>query len=178
MQRTSAGAASSSSVEGVDLAIDQLYRDHRVSLLRLAVLLTGDRDVAEDVVHDAFVALRPRWAGLADVGRAAGYLRVCVVNGARSLQRRRKVARRHLPDLAEMPAPPADTALMLAAEHLMVAAAVRRLPRRQQQVMALRYWVGMGDTEIADALHLAPATVRSTASRALAALAIELKEST
>jgi RNA polymerase sigma factor (sigma-70 family) len=57
-----------------------------------------------------------------------------------------------------------------------VLAAVARLPRRSREVLALRYYLDLQDREIAEALGISRGTVSSTASRALAALACELKE--
>jgi RNA polymerase sigma-70 factor (sigma-E family) len=150
--------------------VADLYRRERVGLLRLAVLLTGDSGLAEDVVQDAFMALHRRWAGLTDTSTAAGYLRVSVVNGARSVHRRRLVARRHLRVAEPDGQPPADTALLLAEEHQQVIKAVRGLPRRQQEVLVLRYWSNLSEAEIAATLGVSRGTVKTCAARALATL--------
>jgi len=155
-------------------AISQLYEQERHGLLRVALLLVGDRGVAEDLVQEAFVALQRRWDSLSDHSTAAGYLRVCVVNGARSVRRRWAVARRHLSSAEPASEPGADAAVLLAEEHRAVVLAVRRLPRRQQQVIVLRYWSDMSETQIADTLRISPGTVKSSASRALAAIAQQL----
>ena len=65
---------------GWDAALLDLYASQRPSLVRLAVLLTDDRGLAEDVVQDAFLALQRRWHAV-DPLAAAGYLRISVVNG-------------------------------------------------------------------------------------------------
>jgi RNA polymerase sigma-70 factor (sigma-E family) len=147
----------------------RLYRSHRLSLLRLAVLLTDDPGAAEDVVQDAFLALQRRWHAV-DPAAAAGYLRTSVVNGTRTLHRRRGVARRHLKSLELEDAPPADLALLLTEEHRQVVDALRTLPRRQREVLVLRYWSELSEAEIAAALGIARGTVKSSASRGLAAL--------
>jgi RNA polymerase sigma factor (sigma-70 family) len=155
-------------------ALELLYSQERAALLRVAVLLTGSRTDAEDVVQDAFEALGRRRAPLADPARAAGYLRVSVVNGARTLQRRRRVAWRHQPRLLERDAGGADEGAMLAAEHAEVAKLVTALPKRQQQVVVLRYWTGMSDDQIAEALGISPGTVRATVSRSMKTIAADL----
>ena len=53
-----------------DEAIDVLFRTHCASLVRLAMVLLGDRAEAEEVVQDAFVSLHRNWAGLRDPGAA------------------------------------------------------------------------------------------------------------
>jgi RNA polymerase sigma factor (sigma-70 family) len=158
----------------IDLAT--LFDQERAHLLRLAATLTQDQDEAQDVVQDAFANLQRRAGLLTDPQRAAGYLRVSVINGARSLHRRRALFRRHArPDVAL--APPADTPLLLREEYVRVVDAVRRLPRRQQQVMVLRYWSELPDDQIAAALGISEVSVRSTASRAIRALAGRLEVS-
>lgn len=161
----------------VATALERLYHEERPGLLRLAVLLTQDIGAAEDVVQDAFLSLRRRWASLADTSRAGGYLRISVINGARSLHRRRAVTRRLLPKLGEPTGPAPDDGLLLAAEHRAVADAVARLPRRQRQVVALRYWSQMSDDDIAAAMGISSGAVRSHASRARARIARQLEDS-
>jgi RNA polymerase sigma-70 factor (sigma-E family) len=151
-----------------------LYRSERPGLLRLAVLLLGDRAQAEDVVQDAFLAVHRR-SGRIDHATAAGYLRVAVVNGARTVHRRRLLTWRHhrtvSPDM-----PPADTDLLVAEEHREVLAAVRRLPRRQREVLVLRYWAGLSEAAIAETLGVSKGTVKTSASRAMATLSNRLGE--
>lgn len=55
----------------------------------------------------------------------------------------------------------------MADEHQHVLAAVRRLPRRQQEVLVLRYWSGLSEAEIADTLAISKGAVKSSASRAI-----------
>ena len=161
--------------ESVDHAVTDLYREQRLTLLRLAVFLVDDRGVAEDLVQDAFAQLYKRWHTLSDHGAAVGYLRTCVVNAARSVYRRRDTARRHLrvaePDLT----PDSDYALLLAEEHREVLEALRTLPRRQREVLVLRYWAELTEADIASTLNISRGTVKSTASRALDALELILE---
>jgi RNA polymerase sigma-70 factor (sigma-E family) len=164
-----ARSPSSGGADGRDI-IARLYESERHRLLRLAVLFVGDRATAEDLVQDAFAALQRRWRQLADPDRAAGYLSASVANGARSHLRRDRAASRR-PHRVDGPDPdPAGAPTLLADEHERVAAAVRRLPRRQQQVIALRYWSGLREIQIAEALGISAGTVKSTAARALASL--------
>jgi RNA polymerase sigma factor (sigma-70 family) len=93
-----------------------------------------------------------------------------VVNGVRTLYRRRGVARRHLSSVPAEDAPPADLALLLTEEQREVVDALRTLPRRQREVLVLRYWSELSEAEIADALGVARGTVKSSASRGLTSL--------
>jgi RNA polymerase sigma-70 factor (sigma-E family) len=166
------GPATRTEVEPPGFA--ELYQAHRLGMVRLAVLLVDDQGTAEDVVQDAFMALHRRWDGLQDVNAALGYLRTCVVNTARSVLRRRRTARRYVPPW-DPHHPSAEGAVLLAEEHAEVLAALRRLPRRQREVLVLRYWSDLSEAQIADTLGISVGTVKSSASRGLAALAASVE---
>jgi len=148
-----------------------LYAAHRLSLVRMAALLVDDLASAEDVVQDAFIAFHHSTDRLHDPNAALGYLRRCVVNGARSMVRRRQVARKygHLGMQPDEPA--ADTEAMLADEHQSVLRALRRLPDRQREVLTLRYWSDLSEAQIAEALGISRGAVKSNASRGMRRLA-------
>lgn len=150
--------------------LEPLYRAQRPNLLGLAILVAGDREQAQDAVQEAFVATQRRWRHLADVAKASSYLKVATVNAARTAQRRRAVRARLDVKWASPDEVPADARLELAEEYRAVARAVARLPRRQQQVVTLRYWAQMPDDEVANALGISISSVRSHASRGVAAL--------
>lgn len=155
--------------------LDELYAAHRLSLVRLAILLVDDFASAEDVVHDAFAAYVAKAPRLRDPSARLAYLRMAVVNGSRSALRRRRTARAYQPPHDVEPARPDDLAI-LSEEQREVLAALDRLPPRQREVVVLRYWSGLSETEIAAALGISRGTVKSTASRALDALEKILEE--
>jgi RNA polymerase sigma-70 factor (sigma-E family) len=134
------------------------------------VLLVDDLASAEDVVQDAFVALHRRSGSLREPDAALAYLRASVVNLSRSVLRRRQVARKHLRVAEPEATAPADSDVLLRDEHRAALAAVKRLPRHQREVLVLRYWSGLSEREIAAALGISPGSVKSAASRGLAAL--------
>lgn len=147
--------------------VGALYEQHWRSMVRLAVLLVDDVAAAEDVVQDAFIALHRNLAGLRDPDAAVAYIRVAVVNRARSVLRRRMVARKHLTVAEPEAGPSAADLAQVNDEHREVLAAVRTLPRRQREVLVLRYWMGLSEREIADELGIALGTVKSQASRGM-----------
>ena len=159
--------------DGAPLSVDLtgIFLRHRVHLVHIAVLLVDDLALAEDVVQDAFLGLHRRAGQLRDPDAALAYLRRATVNGARSLLRRRRTVRRHLRTVGVVTAPGSDEGVLLAEEHAGVLRAVRSLPTRDQEVLTLRYWSGLSDAEIADALQVSRSTVSSTASRALGKIA-------
>ena len=151
------------------LTLEDLYRQHRMRFVRLAILLVDDVSTAEDVVQEAFAGLHRHWGGLRDVAAAIGYLRTAVVNGSRSVLRRRRTARDYIPP-HNVNARSAESLAMLTAEHQAVVGALAKLPDRQREVLVLRYYGGLSEAEIAEATGISRGTVKSTASRALDAL--------
>jgi len=129
-------------------------------MVRLAWLLVGSRAVAEDVVHDAFIAVHQRWDTIDNPG---GYLRRTVVNGALAWRRRRDHEERLLAVIGEPPAtgdPVIDS----------MWDAIGRLDPDRRAVVVLRYWADLPHAEIAEILGCPVATVRTRLHRALAEL--------
>jgi RNA polymerase sigma factor (sigma-70 family) len=112
-----------------------------------------------------------------DADRAPAYLRSVVLNGARSHLRKQQVRRRWLRN-APPPGhhPGADAPALLDAETHTMLEALRRLPARQREVLALRFYLEMSEVEIADALGISPGSVKTHAHRGLAALARHVGE--
>jgi RNA polymerase sigma-70 factor (sigma-E family) len=158
-----------------DTAVERVFREHRLTMVRLARLLVDDRETAEDVVQDAFAALHRRWGWRRRAEGAHGYLRTSVVNGARSVLRRRRTVRRN-PQPADdtLTAEPADGGVLLAEEHSDVLAALHRLPERQREVIVLRYWAELPEAQIAATLGISLGAVKSSASRGRDAIAAML----
>lgn len=152
-----------------DEAVSQLYGAHYTRLVRLGWLLLRDQGAAEEVVQDCFVAMHGRWGRLRDANKAAAYLRTSVVNRCRSVQRRRAVAARHEPDrVASVPS--AEETALHHDQGSRLLAALDGLPRRQREVLVLRYYLDLSEAEIADALRISRGAVKSHSSRGLAAL--------
>ena len=159
---------------GADDAVTHLYAVHYRSLVRLAALLLRETATAEEVVQDSFVAMHGAWRRLEDPDRALAYLRQSVVNRARSALRHRGVVERRAPAAAP-DAASAEQGAMLALEHAEVLTALRTLPLRQREVLVLRYYVDLTESDIADALGISRGAVKSHASRGMAALRTALE---
>lgn len=151
------------------LTLEDLYHQQRMRMVRLALLLVDELATAEDVVQEAFTGLYRNWSGLRDAQAAVAYLRTAVVNGSRSVLRRRKTAREYHPP-HQAHARSAESLAMLSAEHQAVVAALPKLGRRQREVLVLRYYDNLSEAEIAESTGLSRGSVKSTASRALNAL--------
>jgi RNA polymerase sigma-70 factor (sigma-E family) len=154
-----------------DGAVEQLYAAHWRSLVRLSVLLVRDLGTAEEIVQDAFVAMHGRWSRLREPDKALAYLRRAVVNRSRSSLRHRKVVQAHA---ARQPAPGvvrgADEVALEGDRRAAVLDALGALPRRQREVLALRYYLDLSEVEIAETLGISRGAVKSHASRGSAAL--------
>jgi RNA polymerase sigma-70 factor (sigma-E family) len=148
-----------------DRMLTEIYRGHYRSLVRLAMLLLGDLPAAEDVVQEAFIALRTGWRRLRDAGKALPYLRQAVVNGSRSVLRHRAVADRNAPGHVT-DEPSAESRAMTLLERSAVTAALRGLPARQREVIVLRYYADLSEAEIAAAMGISKGAVKSHAARA------------
>lgn len=157
-------------------AVTELFEAHYASLVRMARLLVDDRETAEDVVMDAFTSLYRRWTAVRDPDEAYRYVRSCVLNGARSQLRRRRLRRRHE---SGSPQPQATRNGLETneADRSTVTQLLGTLPYRQRQVLVLRYFVDMTEAQIAYELGVSPGSVKTHASRGLAALGRALEGS-
>ena len=152
-----------------DTAVEELYAAHYRRLVRLSVLLVRDVETAEEVVQDSFVAMHGRWRSLREPDKALAYLRQTVVNRSRSVLRHRGVR------AAYAPPPPrdqsgADEDALASERRASVLDALRGLPDRQREVLALRYYLDLSEADIAQTLGISRGAVKSHASRGVAAL--------
>ena len=144
------------------IGFEDAYAVHRLPLLRLALLLTGGREQAEDVVQAVFTTAYSRWD---DIEEPRAYLRRAVVNASNDVHRRRAKDRR----LTTAPEP--VTAIPEVDETWAV---LVRLPARQRTVVVLHFYEDQSLADIARLLGRPPATVRSDLRRALTTLRSEL----
>jgi len=141
----------------VDGSFEALYAAEATAMSRLAYLMVGSPEQAQELVHDAFAKLYERWDRVDNPG---AYLRTCVVNGCRDSLRRRLLADRERPDVR----PDAE----LGADHLVDALAT--LPHKERAAVVLRYYEDRSEADIADLLGVRPGTVKSLLHRGLASL--------
>jgi RNA polymerase sigma factor (sigma-70 family) len=149
-------------VPGLGVDVTLLYARQRQSMVRLARLLTGSFEVAEELVQEAFIKVQraPTVAQNPD-----SYLRTIVTNLSWGHLRRLRLERALPPEgRIVVPAPELDETW----------AVVCRLPFRQRAVLALRYYEDLPEAEIAEILGCRIGTVKSSHHRALATLRREL----
>ena len=149
--------------------LEALYLRHGPEALRLAYLLTGDRELSEDIAQEAFVRVARRLSGLRRAGSFQWYLRRTVVNLVNSHLRRRRVERAHLKRLVSSAAA-AGVGTPDVVTRQAVRGAIGQLPARQRAVVVLRYYEDLTDQQIASVLDCPVGSVKSSLHRAAAIL--------
>ena len=150
------GDAGSASKQCTGSAFGEFYRRELDGQVRRAALMVGSDELANDVVHDAFVAVYRRWDSLNEPGP---YLNVAVLNGCRGIHRRRSRYQRLVPRLLDR-----GTASSVGERLDDVLA---QLPFNQRAAVVLRFYCGFTTEEIARALDCAPGSVGPWIDRAL-----------
>ncbi|MCB0980570.1 MAG: SigE family RNA polymerase sigma factor [Ilumatobacter sp.] len=155
-------------VAGPDDEFTALVGDRLPALQRVARLLVGGGDVADDLVAEAIARTLPRWRA-GTVADPVAYLRRVVVNLARRRWRRRRLGiDRDRAALDWLPAGGDAEAGVIERERVLRALAA--LPARRRAVVVLRFYEDLGEAEIAAALGVSVGTVKSTLARALGQL--------
>src|SRR5688500_18184010 len=116
---------------GIVPSLEDVFRSHHAPLLRLAVVLTGDRQLADDLVQDAFLRLHrsPSWP---PPDMELAYLRRTLINLSHGHHRHLGVVRRYAERaVVDDAAPAAEVTAEMRDRQRRVAAAIRALPRRQ-----------------------------------------------
>ena len=152
----------------------ELYELHAPKAGRLAYLLTGDRDLADDLVQDAFVRVAGRFGGLRSPESFEAYLRQTVVNLSRGHWRRKSTERRYLSSHGRRTAD-VNAELPDVASHRAIVQALASLTDRQRAAIVLRYYEDLTEQQTADVIGCSLGTVKSLVSRGMEALRTEIK---
>jgi RNA polymerase sigma-70 factor (sigma-E family) len=154
--------------------LTETYRTHYRSLLGLAALLLDDTASCEDVVQEAFIRVHSARRRVRDPQKTLAYLRQTVVNLSRSTLRRRilsmKLLTKPMPDMAS-----AEEGAYDRLERDELKKALRKLQRRQREVLVLRYFADMTEAQVADVLGLSLGSVKAYGSRGIAALRVAME---
>ena len=157
---------------GESVTFEELYRRDYTAVVGLVYALSGSRHVAEELAQEAFLSAHRLWGRIGEYDDPGAWVRRVAVNHAVSVVRRRSAEARTLLRLAsQRPLPDA-----LPGEAEAFWRAVRRLPTRQAQVIALHYLEDRSVKDIAAVLECAEATVRVHLHRGRNALAAALGE--
>jgi RNA polymerase sigma-70 factor (sigma-E family) len=161
-----ASTATDSKQVPVSETFAELFTAQFARMVRLAALLGADDP--EDIAQESFVRLQQRQDRIREHDKSVAYLRTTVVNLTRSRHRHLRVVRRFAANLPLVES--AEVLALLHADKQRLIQALSQLSHRQRQVLVLRYWLDLSEREIAETLGVRVGTVKSTASKALAAL--------
>ena len=156
-----------------EVLVVELFTTEGRSLVRLARLFVDDRDAAEDIVQEAFLRLARHAGRIDSPDKAPAYLRSIVLNLARDHNRRGLVSLRHHATRGrevDVSDDDAGDQLVASEQHRRVLDAVRALPARQRDCVALRYFEECSIDGIATTLGLSVNSVKTHLQRALASL--------
>ncbi len=153
-------------------AFEDFVRDSGDTLLRVAVLLTSDQHLAEDIYQEALERLAARWSRVANPGAfCRRVMHNLVIDRVRMRQRRPR-------ELGLYPAhdsgdPRSGDGMSAVELRPALLAALDTLTAQQRAIVVLRYFDDRSEAEVADLLGVSAGTVKSTASRAMARLRLE-----
>lgn len=155
-------------------AYDELYRRHRDRVARVAYLLLGVADQAQDATQEAFLIGWRDLRRLREPDRFRAWVTGIAVNVCR--RRRRAASRASASSASETESPAGSTDEgEAAALRLAVRRVVDALPRQMREVVVLRFYCGFAEAEIAATLGVPQGTVKSRLGRARARLASALR---
>jgi len=153
------------------LTFEVFYAAHRSSVVALAYSLSGSRWAAEELAQDAFAEALRRWEEVGRYDDPAGWVKRVVANRSVSAWRRRGAELRAVTRLGARRVEPLPAVEPMDREFW---GSLRALPKRQAQVLALRYLEDLDVAEIAVLLEIAEPTVRVHLHRGRRALAARL----
>ena len=169
-ERPQAIAVPSSELPSLPMPFDEFFAGHHAPMVRALTLALGDVEFGRDAAAEGFARAFERWSDVSTYSNPSGWVYRVALNWARSGRRRLRRERLGM-RLADSPGAPVvahDAALIDALGHLSI---------DHRTVVVGRYYLDWSEAELADALDVAPGTVKSRLSRALTKLAILMEES-
>jgi len=163
-------------VTGISIQFNAFVGERQQPLLRFATVLSGDPQLAEELVADALARAWEKWSRIGAMDYPSAYVRKIIVNEFLAW-RRRMLRVRPTAELVDYADESGDFASE-SAERSALVEQLDTLPRKQRATLVLRFYEGLPDDEIAELLGCSPVTVRSNISRALATLRIRTAETT
>lgn len=145
------------------LGVEELYAAHAQGAVRLAYLLVGDREAAQDIAQEAFLRAFGRFADLRRPNSFPNYLKATIVNLTRKHFRRRGLERLYVERLRARPAQtvaPPDVD-----QREIVTQALLKVPKRQRTALVLHYYEDLSEYQIAGLLGISEQAVKSLVAR-------------
>lgn len=143
-------------------ALRRIYEKYRDGLLILAIALSRNVNVAEDAVHDAFVAFAERLENFELTGSLKAYLATCVANRVRDLMRTQRSQAVPLTHNCSAPLDSSEPsrAIVCNEELQHLSSALAKLPHEQREVIVLHIHGQMRFRAIAKSLSISVNTVK------------------
>ena len=151
-----------------EVEFSQFVIDHRGRVRRIAYLLTGDWDRADDLTQIAFVKLHGAWHRIADSSARSAYLRTCLVRANIDESRRPWRRERAMDDMPES-TDRFDLA-QGAVDREEMRAALLQVPIGQRTTLVLRFYETLSVRDVAELMKCSEGTVKSQTVKGLAAL--------
>ena len=152
------------------VSFDETYELEYAKLIGLGYVLTGSRSIAEDLVQDTFTEAHRRWDAVSTYENVGAWLRRVLVNKSTSRGRRLVSEAKML----RMFGARRENEVVIPDDTTEIWKAVRSLPKRQAQTIALFYWEDRSIAEIAEILQCGDETVKTHLKRGRASLAVTL----
>jgi RNA polymerase sigma factor (sigma-70 family) len=143
--------------------VEELYATHAQGAVRLAYLLVGNQEVAQDIAQEAFLRTFGRFADMRKPNSFSGYLRATIVNLTRKHFRRRGLERLYIERLRARPAQ--SVAPVDLEQREIVAQALLKVPERQRAALVLHYYEDLSEYQVADLLGVSEQAARSLVAR-------------
>lgn len=150
-----------------ETGFEDCYRLHVARLVALGETMAGDREVARDLAHEAFLRLHRHWESVAGYQDVGGWLARVMANLLIDHHRSRDAQRRAVERLARRP-DVGSAGIELEGDGWTTLVAA--LPLRQRVIVTLHYAEDLSVVDIAEALEISPGTVKSALSKARDAL--------
>jgi RNA polymerase sigma factor (sigma-70 family) len=145
------------------LRVEELYAAHAQGAVRLAYLLVGDQEIAQDIAQEAFLRAFGRFADMRKPNSFPNYVRATIVNLTRKHFRRRGLERLYIERLRARPAP--SVAFPNVEQREMVTQALLKVPERQRAALVLHYYEDLSEYQVADLLGVSEQAARSLVAR-------------
>lgn len=143
--------------------VEELYAAHAQGAVRLAYLLVGDQEIAQDIAQEAFLRAFGRFADMRKPTSFPNYLKATIVNLTRKHFRRRGLERLYVERLRARPAH--SVAPPNVEQREMVTQALLKVPQRQRAALVLHYYEDLPEYQVADLLGVSEQAARSLVAR-------------
>jgi RNA polymerase sigma-70 factor (sigma-E family) len=148
-------------------AFTEFMSARSATLFRVAYLIVGDHQLAQDLLQESLIKTYVAWPRLRDVSSAEAYARKTIVTTAISWRRRRSFHERPTDVLPDTAVPDPGEAVTT---HASMVAQLRTLPPRQRAAIVLRYYEDLSEAQTAEVMGCSVGAVKSQVSTGLGRL--------